>query len=241
MPITAAVVDENAGQKSLDEIFAYFVSIDEKFSTYKENSEISRINRGEIGPEKWSDDMKIVFELSEKTKIETGGYFDILTPEKIYDPSGLVKGWSIFNAAEMLSKFGYKNFFVEAGGDIEARGKNAKGKKWSVGIRDPFDADKSKIVKTIYITDGGLATSGTAERGQHIYNPLAGRQTLRDIVSITVIGRNVYEADRLATAAFAMGKEGINFIEGLEGFEGYSIDSKGLATMTSGFEKFLKI
>ena len=85
-----------------------------------------------------------------------------------------------------------------------------------------------------------MATSGTYERGQHIYNPHLGRTPLRDIVSITVIGPNVYEADRFATAAFAMGNEGINFIEHLNGFEGYSVSSDGIGTETSGFNKFTK-
>ena len=85
-----------------------------------------------------------------------------------------------------------------------------------------------------------MATSGTYIRGQHIYNPHNRVQTFDDIVSLTVIGPNIYEADRFATAAFAMGKSGIDFIESLPGFEGYIIDSNGIATMTSGFENYVK-
>jgi thiamine biosynthesis lipoprotein len=62
---------------------------------------------------------------------------------------------------------------------------------------------------------------------------------LQDIVSLTVIGPNVYEADRFATAAFAMGKRGIYFIEQLPGFEGYMIDAAARATFTSGFERYV--
>jgi thiamine biosynthesis lipoprotein ApbE len=60
-----------------------------------------------------------------------------------------------------------------------------------------------------------------------------------DVVSLTVIGPNVYEADRFATAAFAMGKKGIYFIEQLPGFEGYMIDTSAQATYTSGFERYV--
>ena len=66
-----------------------------------------------------------------------------------------------------------------------------------------------------------------------------------DIVSLSVIGPNIYEADRFATAAFAMGRKGIEFIENLNVdsgprmFEGYMIDSKGIATMTSDFDKYI--
>lgn len=243
MPITVCLANKSEGEKTkkaVGEVFDYFTYVDKIFSTYKKESEISRINRKEIGEGDYSEDMKTVFELSKKTQMETNGYFNILTPEGLYDPSGLVKGWSIYNAADILSELGYKNFYVDAGGDIEARGKNEKGEAWGIGIRDPFSKDANQIVKTVFITGCGMATSGTYIRGQHIYNPHIGRAPLRDIISITVIGPNVYEADRFATAAFAMGVEGINFIEGLPGFEGYSIDSKGMATETSGFEKFTK-
>jgi thiamine biosynthesis lipoprotein len=57
-------------------------------------------------------------------------------------------------------------------------------------------------------------------------------------MSLTVIGPNVCDADRFATGAFAMGEAGIRFIEGLPGFEGYMIDAHGVATYTSGFERF---
>lgn len=244
MPITVMIADQSAKKETKEEAikkaFDYFAYVDGVFSTYKEGSEISKINREEIKEKDFSGDMKKVFALSEKTRLETDGYFNIVTPEGLYDTSGLVKGWSIYNAANILSKLGNKNFYVDAGGDIEARGKNKKGERWSVGIRSPFGTNKSQIVKEIFIADCGMATSGTYIRGQHIYNPHAGRTPLLDIVSITVIGPNVYEADRFATAAFAMGREGINFIEQLLGFEGYSIDSGGIATETSGFNKFTK-
>jgi FAD:protein FMN transferase len=244
MPITVFIADQFRTEKTkglaIKKVFDYFNYVDKTFSTYKKESEISKINRNEIKESNYSKDMKMVLALSEKTRLETNGYFNIVTPENLYDPSGLVKGWSINNAINILSKLGYKNFYIDAGGDIETRGKNEKGEAWSVGIRHPFSSDKSQIVKTVFITDSGLATSGTYIRGQHIYNPHAGRIPLLDIVSLTVIGPNVYEADRFATAAFAMGNKGINFIEKMGGFEGYSIDADGIAIETSGFNKFTK-
>jgi thiamine biosynthesis lipoprotein len=84
-----------------------------------------------------------------------------------------------------------------------------------------------------------LATSGTYVRGQHIYDPLNPDQSLTDIVSLSVIGPNIYEADRLATAAFAMGRAGILFIEERSRCEGYMIDATGQATFTSGFARYL--
>lgn len=236
MPITVEITDPDAAENLFSLTFGYLKKVDEKFSTYKPESEISKINRGEILEKHYSPEMKEVFKLSEETKKLTNGYFDIRSPEGFYDPSGLVKGWAILNAAEILKQKGCKNFYVEAGGDIQTFGKNAEGESWSIGIKNPFN--QKEIVKVLYISAQGMATSGTYIRGQHIYNPKDKGKPLTDIVSLTVVGPNVYEADRFATAAFAMGREGIKFIENLEGLEGYMIDKQGMAVMTSGLENF---
>ena len=122
---------------------------------------------------------------------------------------------------------------VNAGGDSASSGVNAKGEAWSVGIRNPFK--REEIVKVLYPHGRGVATSGSYIRGAHIYNPHAPEEELRDITSLTVVGPDVLEADRYATAAFAMGRNGIAFIERQPGLEGYAIDANGIATMTSGF------
>ena len=235
MPITLEIVDAAATQDDFDAVFAYFASVDERFSTYKETSEISHFNRGELLPEQYSDDLKTVLSLCEQTKKETHGYFDIWH-NGMYDPSGIVKGWAIQNAATMLKARGFQHFYVDAGGDVQVSGKK-DGSLWRVGIRNPFNRQQN--VKVLALTDRGIATSGTAIRGQHIYDPHHPNVPLIDVVSITVIGPNVYEADRFATAAFAMGKQGIQFIEALTGFEGYVIDAQARATYTSGFERYV--
>ena len=268
MPITVEIVDtaifSAANEKVLATVFDYFTYIDEKFSTYKPESEMMRINRGELAEKDWSDDMRVIFMLAEETKQRTNGFFDIRRPEHddgkapFYDPSGIVKGWAIFQAAKLLESHGFENFYIDAGGDIQTHGKNAEGKKWSIGIRNPIknllnDSGQHEIVKTIYapadnLQSGiGVATSGTYIRGEHIYNPhdptKSGGTAENEVVSLTVIGPNIYEADRFATAAFAMGAAGIHFIESIaksSQLEGYMIDKNGIATMTTGFEKYTK-
>jgi len=235
MPISVEIIDPGATEADIERVFALFRAVDDTFSTYKEQSEISRINRGELDEEEYSDSMKTILALSEQTRQETEGYFDIYH-NGIADPSGIVKGWAILQAAQMLKAAGYANFYVDAGGDIEVAG-NKGGKPWRVGIRNPFN--RKENVKVLEVRDKGVATSGTAIRGQHIYDPHHPDIPLLDIVSLTVIGPNVYEADRFATAAFAMGKRGIYFIEQLAGFEGYMIDATARATFTSGFERYV--
>ncbi len=236
MPITVEIIGPGVSNKIFKKVFDYFRYVDKKFSTYKKNSEISLINSGKLKLSDASPDMQKIFSLAEQTKQETDGYFNITHPSGKIDPSGLVKGWAIHNAAGIIKQAEFHNFYIDAGGDIEACGKNDKGQDWVVGIRNPFNF--RQIVKAIVIDNQGVATSGNYERGQHIYNPVAMTEAVNDVVSLTVVGPNIYEVDRFATAAFAMGRQGINFIESLRGFEGYLIDKDGIATLTSGFEEY---
>lgn len=230
MPITVEVLDPEVKQQDIDEVFQYFTYIDNTFSMFKPDSEISKINQNQIAEADYSTDMKEVFRLCEETKRQSHGFFNIAIDGRL-DPSGLVKGWAIYNASKFLKQKGYKIFYVDAGGDIQANGK-----KWKVGIRNPFN--QTEIIKILSVENLGVATSGIYQRGQHIYNPHTKKKNITDIVSITLVGPNVYEADRFATAAFAMGRNGIRFVEELPGFECYMIDAQGIATFTSSFEKY---
>lgn len=233
MPITVEVVDE-ISSRDFESIFEHFNQVDKKYSTYKSTSEISKINNGLV-KSKWSQQMKLVLALCEQTKKLTNGYFDISRNGKL-DPSGLVKGWSINNAAKMLLAKGIINFYIEAGGDIQVHGLNSKKTPWEIGIRNPFNI--REIIKVINLTNKGIATSGTYIRGQHIYNPFDENQTVSSVKSLTVIGPDVYEADRYATAAFAMGESGISFIDSISGLEGYQVDTNKIATYTRKFERY---
>jgi thiamine biosynthesis lipoprotein len=234
MPITVEVVD-TIPSSAFEAVFDYFICIDERYSTYKPGSEISRVNRG-LPRAEWSDEMNHVLQLCEDTKRETNGYFDAMRSDGVVDPSGLVKGWSIHNAANMLTRHGAENFYIEAGGDIQVHGCNEAGSAWSVGIRNPFDA--AEIIKVVQLHNEGIATSGSYIRGAHIYNPHDNFKPAQAVQSLTVVGPNVYEADRFATAAYAMGTPGIAFIESLPGLEGYMVDSRKTATLTSGFGRY---
>ena len=236
MHITVEIKDGNS-EKGCGLVFNYLKYIDETFSTYKPNSEISKINRGELTERQYSPDIRKIFKLAEQTKRETRGYFDIYNPEGYIDPSGIVKGWAIWQASLMLERERYRHFFIDAGGDVQGIMSDPNSQPWRVGIRNPFN--HQEIIKVLQITNQGVATSGTYERGQHIYDPHDSKKIITDIVSLTVVGPNIYEADRFATAAFAMGHTGINFVESLDGFEGYVIDKAGIATLTSGFEQYV--
>lgn len=237
MPVTIEIAGANAEPKHFQRLFSYFQYVEDTFSPYKASSETTRAREGLLRPSQWSEDMKTIMRLAEQTRLETGGYFDVFK-NGLFNPVGIVKGWAVYQASEMLRKEGVWDFFLEAGGDIQLSGLNDEGEYWVVGIRSPFDTQE--VVKVLRLSDIGIATSGTYVRGQHIYNPLSTEDPpIEEIVSVTVLGPNVYEADRFATAAFAMGPPGIHFIEELPGFEGYLIDKSGLATMTSGFADYV--
>jgi FAD:protein FMN transferase len=249
MPVTVEIIGSSVTDEIFKTVFGYFAYIDETFSTYKSQSEIMHINRGELHEADWSDDMQTVFELASAAREKTDGYFDIQKPDGSYDPSGVVKGWSIQNAATIIKNAGFENFYIDAGGDIQTAGVNAEGVPWKVGIKNPFN--EQEVVKVVQARDTdfflksasgqnfAIATSGTYIRGRHIYNPKTGAPADDDMVSITVVGDNICDVDLVATAAFAMGDRGVRFIEDMPGFEAYAIDKNGMATMTSGFQRYV--
>lgn len=234
MPITIEIVGE-VNKGVFVKVFNFFKEVDARFSTYKKDSEVSKINRGELVKREFSSQMLEVLKLAEKTKKETDGYFDVFH-KGIFDPSGIVKGWGIQKAVGIIRKNGYKNFYVDAGGDIQAMGNSSNGRPWKVGIRNPFN--RFENVKIVKVSNCAIATSGTYIRGNHIYNPHG--LGYDEIVSISVLGKNIMDVDRFATAAFAMGRKGIYFLEQMEGYEGYMIDRSGKATFTSGINIYLE-
>lgn len=235
MPVIVAINGLNISDQVFEDIFSYFNAVDEKFSTYKSTSEISAFQSGVIRESEVSEDVKFVFKAASEMKERTNGFFDITTPQGVCDPSGFVKGWALKNVATSLRSQNITNFYLEIGGDIQTSGINTAGVPWTVGIQNPF-TKKQESIKTLHLHNKGIATSGTYARGQHIYNPTKNVSDMADIMSITVVGADVCEADCYATAAFAMGTSGIDFIEKLDGFEGYLIQRSGIAVMTSGFE-----
>jgi len=240
MPITVDLIDTSDAPATLAEVeavYACFAEVDETFSPYKQFSQITRLNMGQLILDQADAEVRTVLALADQTRRETDGYFDIWQ-DGCCDPCGLVKGWAIKRAADLLRAGGVRNFCIEAGGDIQTAGQNADGDQWRIGLRNPFNLDQ--IVKVLHVGDCGIATSGTYLRGAHIYNPKTGLPVETDIVSLTVIAPNIYDADRFATAAFAMGHAGIDFIATLPDCEAYQIDRTGFATYTAGFERFTR-
>jgi thiamine biosynthesis lipoprotein len=201
MPVVADVRDDDADPALLDDVFAWLRQVDETFSTYKPESEVSRLARGELHLADASEDVREVLARCEELRLETGGWFDASAGGSL-DPSGLVKGWSVDRAAAILDAAGIRNYALNAGGDMRLRGRAAPAWCWRVGIQHPQLPDA--VARVVETNDLAVATSGEYARGHHVLDPHTGRAPA-GILSVTVTGPDLATADGYATAAFAMG------------------------------------
>jgi thiamine biosynthesis lipoprotein len=176
---------------------ARFREIDQRFSAYKVDSELSKYRRGDLSATELSAEFKKIMSLCKYAENETNGYFSAYFSGK-YDPTGYVKGWAIAEAGKIIEKAGYKTYCIGAGGDILARSNSDK--VWNIGIQDP--KDKQKIVNKLSIKNGAIATSGNYERGMHIINPKTGKAAGK-YLSVSIYGPDIIMADILATSVFA--------------------------------------
>ena len=226
-----------AGPGVVDAFFSWLVSVDDRFSTYKDASMVSRLRRGELSESDYDGDLREVLDLCERVRLASAGTFDIWThsPDGV-DPSGLVKGWSIDRGAEILRAGGAGNFCINAGGDVLAVGEASPGVAWRVGIRHPLEP--SLVVKVVVARDLAVATSGTYERGAHIGNPVAP-DTPAELLSLMVVGPELTLADAYATAGFAMGRAGTSWVASQDGYGVCAVTDEGRTVWDDTFGAFI--
>jgi thiamine biosynthesis lipoprotein len=205
MPIVLDVRDDQPDAGAIARMWDSLRRVDAVFSTYKEDSEISRLNRGELALEDASPEVREVLDRCEELRVETGGYFDARAAGDGVDPSGLVKGWAVDRACAVLDEAGFVNYALDAGGDIRLSGRAVPDLRWRVGIRHPRLADK--LAAVVEGNELAIATSGEYERGQHVFDPHTHAPP-SGVLSVTVTGPELATADAYATAAFAMGEAG---------------------------------
>jgi thiamine biosynthesis lipoprotein len=202
---SSSSITEPQIQASIDRVRDFLYFVDEIFSTYKEQSEVSRLRRGEITITDCCADLQEVWQLCLDAKSYSDGFFDPWCVEGGFDPSGYVKGWASDRAISMMRSDGVEHIQINSAGDLSLAGGVEPGKPWSIGIRHPEEAHT--IVKVFDITDGAIATSGTYERGAHIKDPHTGLIAI-GARSATVYGPDGGVADALATALIVAGKDG---------------------------------
>jgi thiamine biosynthesis lipoprotein len=233
MPIVVDLRDEGAGDAILDRAFDEFRAVDARFSTYRDDSEIMRINHGELALADAHPDVREILARCEELRSETRGFFDMRAASSSQiEPSGLVKGWSVDRVAALLEAAGLRDFAVSAGGDVVTRGRALPDDCWRVGIQHPEIADR--VAKVVVATDLAIATSGAYARGDHVIDPHTGLAPA-GVLSVTITGPVLATADAYATAAFAMGTGGPAWTARLQGYEAMTILADGRVLSTPGF------
>jgi thiamine biosynthesis lipoprotein len=247
LPWMFDICDVAVGVEALHAVIDWVHWVDATFSTYRTDSQISRLNRRELTREQVHADVREVLERGEALRLQTEGYFDMAAPYRAQtapaagdggpgsvEPSGLVKGWAIGGAAQRLRDAGARNFAVNAGGDALFSGHPDGDDRWRVGIQHPRLA--REVALTLALRDMAIATSGALVRGAHIVDPLMDSAP-SGLLSVTIVGPDVASADAYATAAYAMGPErAIRFCAELEGYDAVIIGEDDTVLSTAGIE-----
>jgi thiamine biosynthesis lipoprotein len=210
-----------------------------RFSPYRDDSEVSRLARGEVTEADASADLRHVLSACDHLALVTEGAFDARRhrPDGRPDPSGFVKGWAIEEAAWLLDSAGARNYWINAGDDIVSRGEAAPGQPWRVGIRHPDRADR--VAAVLAVSNRAVATSGSYERGEHIRDPRSGGPAATALRSVTVVGPALAFTDAYATALFVMGLDGLRWLASRPDHAAYAITAGDRAVWTQGMERYL--
>lgn len=216
---------------AVSRVVAFLHRVDRIFSTYRPDSQLSRLVRGEIRLRECAPVMAEVLALCTDVTRRSDGYFSARYGGGL-DPTGLVKGWAIERASALLTVAGARSHGVNGGGDMQLAGGLGDGQPWRVGIAHPLRPGAMATVVSAY--DVAVATSGPAERGDHVLDPYTGRPP-RGLASVTVTGPSITYADAYATAAYAMGERARDWLEQLPGYEGFGVTEEGSTWATASF------
>lgn len=204
---------------------------DALFSTWKDESSISRIRRGELTPDDAPTEVRTVLEHCRTARSISQGWFDPWAMPGGLDPTGLVKGWAAHQSLNVLRRANVGGALVNAAGDIASFGGPHEGERFRVGVVDPSDPRRLALVVE---TPGAIATSGAYERGEHLIDPHTRVPTTR-AASATVVGTDLGLADALATALVVAGPQALTIFDQLNEYEGLVISYDGSFLMTPRF------
>jgi FAD:protein FMN transferase len=229
--------DLAAAQPLVADLYAELRRVDAVFSTYREDSELSRWERGELDLAEADPTLAAVMELCEQARRRTRGWFDARalpdprSGQPRYDPSGLVKGWATQLAGRHLSTLDGCGWYLNAGGDIVAHAP-ADQPPWRVGVEDPFEP--SRLLTVVSGRDIAVATSGPTHRGAHIVDPYR-RAPSSAVRAVTVLGPELLWADVYATAAAACGPPALDWLADEDGYEALLVDPSARVWATEGW------
>lgn len=226
MPISIDIPN----QKNLaifDDLFAICEDTDQRFSPYKVTSELQKLWRGQIKERDTSEDMKFIISECDKYEQLTNGYFSARFAGT-FNPTGYVKAWAIQRMVDHLATKKIGTYLINAGGDIAAHSDSSH--RWNIAIANPFNT--SQPIAELTVDNLSIATSGTYEKGSHIYDPHT-RMPIDSLASVTIFGPCIITADVFATAAFAMGDKANEFIKKQRHYQAIIVDKSGNVLTTA--------
>lgn len=237
MPISLALRGRHAADDvacgAWAEAMASLHDVDRVFSTFRDDSFVSRLGRAEITVDECPPEVAEVLALGELARQQSGGAFDVRRGG-VLDPSGVVKGWAVERACRPLRVLADTDFCLSAGGDMVCRTVGPGSPAWRVGIEDPHDP--GRVVAVVPVRNAAVATSGTAHRGAHLVDARTGLEP-EGVASVTVVGPDLTWADIDATAAYALGREAPRWLETRSGRTGVVVWSDGrVESVTAGVE-----
>ncbi|MFC1667440.1 FAD:protein FMN transferase [Candidatus Omnitrophota bacterium] len=253
--ISCSSPDRAKASEAMDEAFREMVRIESLFSKHDKLSEVSKINRiaGREEVRLSSETFNIIERSIYYSRISDGSFDITVEPLKKgrykdvvlnkdrssirflaedikVDLGGIVKGYAVDRAKEILSSHGIENALVDIGGNIFALGSTSGKKDWRIGIRDP--GDENNMIYKLDLKNKAVSTSGDYERPSHIVDPLNGQPVTKEILSVTVVADSAEKADALSTAIFVMGAErGLRFAKSIKDIEVFIFD-KDLSLLT---------
>ena len=229
--VSLTLPEEKDTAAAVGAVIRCFADFDERYSLYLPDSELSLIARGELALTASSEELRSTYAASLRWRDETGGAFTPHRPDGTVDLNGTVKALAMQAAADELFCAGFLNWCLNAGGDVLSAGYQPDGAVWRVGVVDP--ADRSALLFAIALngTRHAVATSGSAERGDHIWSAAA---IDRSYVQVTVVADDIETADVLATAIIAGGPSSLATIVGRWPVDVLTVARDGAMTATPG-------
>ena len=215
---------------------------DRTFSLYKTESPLSQLARGETRLADCTPVVAEIWDACDEWEKRTDGWFSAMTPQNTFDPSGIVKTWAAKRAAEFILQAGITDFTMNAGGDVWLSDQLTSDQDWRIAIAKPVsiaaaDAGVLTVIDLKNTNFRAMATSGSAERGEHIWNPKgAGKEAPKDLVQVSVVANDLVTADVWATAAFAAGDRGISLLNAVDAIEALFILANGELAATDNFQ-----
>ncbi|WP_291049450.1 FAD:protein FMN transferase [Herbiconiux sp.] len=232
--VSLRFADEVAAASVLDGIEAVFREFDHRFSLYRADSELSRVARGDLSLTRAGAAVRSAYADALDWARSTGGAFTPHRPDGVVDLSGIVKAQAMDAAARVLENAGEAHWMLGVGGDILTRG-TFHGQPWAAGVVDPDD--RGALICTIGFTGTrrALATSGTAERGEHIWR--TGGLAQPHYRQVSVWAGDIVTADVLATALLAGGPGRCQEMLDRFDIDVVAIDDDGSITATPGLQR----